>query len=580
MKTPYSHSAVLRCIFCTLLSTVLAALVLLTPAALAAGDEDPTGDVNYLKARRLVLDGKFEEAAPLLEKAVKVDPENAYLNAQLSEVYLRLNNFEKAETHGEKAVKGEPNNVEYRKSLGAIYATLKKYPEAKEQYTKISELDPTNQTAPLLLGILEAESGDFAKGIEVLSKTLSENPDNVMALFYRAKVYLEMDQIEKAKTDLDRCLTLRPAFVEAGTALGLIYEKTNQPDEAIKTYGRIRGTGTFTKRLAQLYIQKNDYKNALAALIEYEKTQPDDYTSRVKIGLIYSELKDYSKAEAQLLRILKEQPDADNVNFHLGRIYEDQKQFEKAQKSYRKVSKDAGLFFVEASLRVGFIFRQKNQIQEGLAFSKKVLDANPDTVEFYDMHASFYEVKKDFKTALSVIERGLKKNASDEKLLYFRGALLDKTGDRPGAIETMKKLIVSNPENAHALNFLAYSWAESAENLDEAEKHARKAKDLKPGDGYIEDTLGWVLFKKGKIDDALAVLEKARELQPDETVILDHLGDVYAFKQDYAKATEYYKKAQTAAKKDKETLKKIESKLAVLGKEKRVPSNEAPAKKN
>lgn len=555
-----------------MLASLLAFVALYTNPSFAAGDDQD--DVNYLKARRLVLDGKFEEAAPLLEKAVKSDPENAYLNAQLSEVHLRLNNFEKAEVHGEKAVNADPKNVEYRKSLGAIYATLKKYPQAKEQYAKIAELDPTNQSAPLLLGILEAESGNFPKGIEVLTKNLQDNPDNVMALFYRAKVYLEMDQIEKAKSDLDRCLTLRPSFVEAGTALGLIYEKTNQPDEAIKIYNRIRGTGQFTKRLAQLYIQKNEYDKALTTFLEYEKIQPDDYTSRVKVALIYSQLKDYTKAEAQLNRILKEQPGADNVHFHLGQLFEEQKLFDKAQKSYRKVSKEAGLFYVESALRVGYIFRQKDQLNEGLSYSKKVLEGNPDVVEFYDMHASFHEAKKDYKNALSVVERGLKKNATDEKLLYFQGALFDKSGKRPEAIESMKKIIVANPDNAHALNFLAYTWAEMGENLEEAETHARKATKLKPNDGYIEDTLGWILFKKGKVDEAIAVLEKAKELQPEETVILDHLGDIYAHKQDFVKATEYYKKAQAFAKKDKETIKKIDGKLAGMSKEKRVPSTE------
>lgn len=561
----------LRCIFCALLGSLFLALLFIDSPVFAADD----ADTSYLKARQLVLDGKFQEAAPLLEKALKGDAENAYLHHQLSEVYLRLNNFEKAETFGKKAVELDGSNVEYRKSLGATYATLKKYKEAKEQYGKIAELEPTNSSAPLLIGILEAESGNAEKGVEVLSKTLSENPDNVMALFYRAKIHLELDQIEKARFDLDKCLTLRPSFVEAGTALGLIYEKTNQPDEAVKVYERIQGDGAFSKRLAQIYLQKNDYEKALNALLTYEKSQPDDYTARIKIGLIYFELKQYDKGEKTLQAILKEQPDADNVHFHLARIYEEKKETDKAFKEYKKVSKEAGIFFVEASLRVGTIYREKSQIKEGIQFSKKLLDQNPDVTDFYDMHASFFEAQKDYKKALAVIEQGLKKTPSHEKLLYFQGALFDKMGNKKDAVEKMKKIIAMNPENAHALNFVAYTWSEMGENLPEAEEYVKKAITLRPADGYIQDTLGWIQFKQGKIEEAIASLEKAVTLQPDEAVILDHLGDAYLKKQDYAKATDIYKKAQSFAKKDKDMSKKLESKMSLLVKEKRVPSAES-----
>jgi tetratricopeptide (TPR) repeat protein len=533
----------------------------------------------YMQGREKELDGKYEDAAALMEQAVKADPENPFINHQLSEIYLHLSNFDRAEALGRKAVDKDPKNIEYRATLGGIYASEKKYNEAKEQYNKILEIEPDNQKAPLLLGILEAENGQMEAGVKILSKAIDDSSDNVMALFYRAKIYLEMDQVDRAKADLDRCLTLRPSFIEAGSALGLLQEKLGETDNAIKTYVRIQGTGRFKKRLAQLYLQKNEYDKALTELLDYERVEPDDYTARVKIGLIYFELKKYSDALERFNSILKEQPDADNIRFYVGAIREDMKQYDQAMTEFKKVSKDSS-FYKEAMLHIGFLYREQDKLSEGLEYARKLLKQAPDIVEFYDMCASFYEAKREYSKALAVINDGLARNAAtpDEKLLYFQGALYDKMGDRSKSIESMKKILVTNPNNAHALNFLGYTYADAGEKLDEAEKMIRRALELRPTDGYIEDSLGWVLYKQGKTDEALEHLNKAVTLQADEPVIFEHLGDIFAAQKRTDKALENYKKAVSLTdKKDTDSAKKLETKIASLGTHERVPTTAADA---
>jgi tetratricopeptide (TPR) repeat protein len=539
------------------------------------GTKNEDSGLAFVKGREKVLEGKFEEAVPFLEQALKEDPASAYVAHELSEVHFRLNNLDRAETLAQQAVDKEPGNLEFRTTLGGIYAANRKYPEAKEQYGKILELDPNNQKAPLLMGILEAESGSLEKGIEVLSKAIDRNSDNVMALFYRAKIYLEMDDMKKARADLDRCLTARPNFIEAGTALGMLHEKLGEVDKAIDAYARIQGVGAFKKRLAQLYLQKNEFEKALQELLEYEKAEPDDYTARVKIALIYYELKKFETAQKIFQAIIKEQPEADNVRFYLGAVYEEQKKYDAAMLEFKKMTADS-TFYKEAMVHIGFLYKEQNRLKEGAEFSKKLLVKNPDVMEFYDMYASFFEAQKDYKKALGVIADGLKKFPGDEKLLYFEGALYDKTGDRDHGIQDMKKILDANPNNAHALNFLGYTYADGGEHLDEAEKLINKALTLRPNDGYIEDSLGWLYFKKGKVDDAVSTLQKAAAIQPEEPIILEHLGDVYNQKKDYGKAAETYRKAiSLTQKKDRDSVKKIEDKITnlPLAKDKRATSS-------
>ncbi len=534
-------------------------------------EEKEAANLYYIKGKELLLNGKVEEAIPLLERVWKTDQENPYLNHQLAEANLRVSNYEKAEEFGKKAVEKDAKNTDYRMTLGAIYASLKKFPEAKEQYSKIHELEPENTRAPLLIAILSAESGQMDQAIKELTQIV-DGADSHMALFYRAKIYIETDKLDKAKDDLEKCLSLRPSFVEAGTALGLIYERNGEVDQAIKAYSRIQGSGQFKKRLATLYIQKNDLDKAVQALTEYEGVEPDDYTARVKLGLIYFEMRKLDKASETFQAVLKEQPDSDSVRFYLGWTLEEDKKYDEALKQFAKVKKDSN-FFKEASLHKGYIFKETGKLKEGLEFARKLILQNPKVVEFFDLEASLYDAQKNYKKALSSIEKGLKQSPEDEKLLYFQGAVFDKVNERKKAIETMKKIVAKNPNNPHALNFLGYTYAESGENLDEAEKYILQAIKLRPNDGFVEDSLGWVYFKRGEMQKAITQLEKAVALQPEEAIILEHLGDAYLKNKDFVKAQATYQKAIACSeKKDKELAKKLTTKLASIEKE-RIPTN-------
>jgi len=88
-------------------------------------------------------------------------------------------------------------------------------------------------------------------------------------------------------------------------------------------------------------------------------------------------------------------------------------------------------------------------------------------------------------------------------------------------------VVALDPENGAALNYVGYTWADKNLNLDMALEYIRKAVDLMPDDGYIRDSLGWIYFKMGDVNQAIIELEKASEMVQDDPVIKEHLGDVY-----------------------------------------------------
>ena len=79
---------------------------------------------------------------------------------------------------------------------------------------------------------------------------------------------------------------------------------------------------------------------------------------------------------------------------------------------------------------------------------------------------------------------------------------------------------------ARVLNYLGYSLVEKKGDLAEAQAMIEKAVAQRPDDGYITDSLGWVLYRVGKFAEAVAPMERAVELLPVDPVLNDHLGDV------------------------------------------------------
>jgi tetratricopeptide (TPR) repeat protein len=128
-------------------------------------------------------------------------------------------------------------------------------------------------------------------------------------------------------------------------------------------------------------------------------------------------------------------------------------------------------------------------------------------------------------------------------------------GQKEASIDTMKMVIKLSPDDAEALNYLGYTYADLGINLDEAETLIQTALKLKPNDGYITDSLGWVYFKRGQYSEALQLLKKAIKLVPDDPVILEHLGDVYLKLDSRDKAINYYQRSLDNNAKDLDSLK-------------------------
>jgi tetratricopeptide (TPR) repeat protein len=156
--------------------------------------------------------------------------------------------------------------------------------------------------------------------------------------------------------------------------------------------------------------------------------------------------------------------------------------------------------------------------------------------------ANFYKNSKEYEKAIKYYSTLISKyhllfmneegvamiNASEilSDLLYRRGGSYERMGNYAKADEDLQYSLKINPDDAYALNYLAYSWLERDYKIDEAIEMLEKAYSQKSDDPYIIDSLGWAYYLINDFIEAEKFLKRAVQLMPDDPIVSDHYGDI------------------------------------------------------
>jgi tetratricopeptide (TPR) repeat protein len=238
----------------------------------------------------------------------------------------------------------------------------------------------------------------------------------------------------------------------------------------------------------------------------------------------------------------------------------------------------------ESQLGLVTELRQIGQLEDAVQVARNVNKKEPNNPAYEVLLADLLSKTDRDDEAIKLLEEMLKRHADDEKVVTFVRQSLSgiyvNRGEFAKGEAQLEMLLAHNPDDPLPNNDLGYLYAEQGKNLEKAELMIRKALQEEPDTSAYLDSLGWVLFKRGKIREALDPLKKAVEqmkLEAEQrgsgydTTVLEHLGDVYFQLQQLSQAGEAWRQAAQAAaesvprdKRLPEIRKKIES-LEKLG---------------
>ncbi len=210
-------------------------------------------------------------------------------------------------------------------------------------------------------------------------------------------------------------------------------------------------------------------------------------------------------------------------------ILEAQDQHALAIESYGRIGVGSD-WYVTAETGRAEALRESGRVDAGIEALKSLARARPEDMSVHlalgdALRAAerYAEATDAYSAAIDLIETP---SASQWGLYYSRGITYERTDHWPKAEADFRKALELQPDQPFVLNYLGYTMVEKQEKLDEAQQMIEKAVAERPDDGYITDSLGWVLYRLGKFEEAVPHIERAVELLPVDPIINDHLGDV------------------------------------------------------
>lgn len=515
------------------------------------------------------LDNDPQRAIESYRATLVHDPKSALVRSRLAAELVKLGSFAEAKVLCEEAITLEPKYVDSYLLLAGIQVAAKEYDRAVETYNLALKVEPKSRDALLYLGVTLAEVGKVKEGVAQLEKLVKlkdnseSNIDQSVAFYYLAKIYEQSGEREKAVKAYQAAIKKRPGFAKAALALSDIFIARTEVKKAyavLEEAFQESRSPDIAERLAERHLERSDYKGAVVYLETLVEEDPTNENMKLRLALVYWQVQWFDKARLLLSDLHARYPGSSEISYYLGELELERGEFDGALLYYKKVSPDYAKYDQMVS-RVAFAYRQKNEMEKAEDFLLEAMRKRADIVAFYPLLAAVYEDQKRLSEARLVLERGERLFPEDENILYYLGFTLDRLGSKQKALAKMEHLLQLNPENPNALNFVGYTLTEMGQRLDQAKLYLERALALKPGDAFILDSYGWLLYRTGDRQQAMKKLEKAFATKPGEGVIAEHLADVYVSLNLPIKAVQVYEQALKSGG-DQEFIARVQTKLA------------------
>lgn len=414
------------------------------------------------------------------------------------------------------------------------------------------------------LGFVHAQLGNNRKAAEANEIAVRRLPRFMAA---RQNLYISQVQARNADAawavltealalsalDADYLINLAELFSDFGRQFPERREAARGQALAALLRARDSVSGPLTLKLADgLYLLGEGDQAAQTYLqfLERETVAPNlREVIRTKLADIYLRQSDRTRAIAQLSALVQENPGNAGAHYFLGVLAMQEQRWADAVSSFQRVLQIRPEFDA-ARLDLATAHLAAGRSAEVLSVLEELRKTKPKdfSVEYLSGMACYeqknYAEALKFFTAAEATAIGSETNRLTAGFYFQLGAGAERAGNRTLAVQYFEKSLSLKPDDAEAMNYLGYMWAEQKENLPRARELIERALKLEPDNDAFLDSMGWVLFQQGDAAGALDYLLKAvaKLEQPDATV-LDHLGDVYAALKEMDKAREAWAKS-------------------------------------
>lgn len=426
----------------------------------------------------------------------------------------------------------DPDSAVARQAMATLAGSQGTLESAK---SSLAALLAQPNKAPTVLLQLNALLARFQDKTEVAAavRDLSE-PYLVLpeARYARAAAYAGAKQWRPAMAEIEEAQLRRPDWAQVAILKSQVLRETRDAKAAEDSLAKflVVNPDAIEVRLAyaRLLAAEKAYVPAREQFRIAKKSQPNDIEIPYSIGLLSQQLKDWDDADAELKRVLEMMPrDPAPVYFNLGLIAEGRKDMKAAEEWFGRV--EGGDYFVSSRLKIAGIRVKRDGMEAGRKYLREAQAAQQDAPEMRNQlilaEAQLLRDAKALPAAFKLLSEAAQHSPDAADLLYDRAMVAEKLGKLDVMEADLRRVIALKPDHAHAYNALGYTFAERNLRLDEAYELVQKAVALAPQDAYIQDSLGWIQYRQGRIDEAYKTLKQAYTQRRDPEIAA-HLGEI------------------------------------------------------
>lgn len=514
-------------------------------------------DQNYFEARfqlakALSATGNFEAAEKELQKVRRQNPSSHDVQIEMARVLAFTDRPDEA-LKGLSAYLGDnAADCEALEIAGLAYGIKEDYPVAVSLLKRAVTACGANNSSPgLSLATVYHRMGDIEKAETQLTQVMAKEPENRKALYLLVDIQISRKDNTAALNTLDRIIKASPREIEAQYRKGL------------------------------LYIENNDFDNALVLSREMVKKFPDRPEGHRLQGFSYFFKKQFTEALAPLQKSLIQQPNAGSY-YMLGLTHYYRNESEQAMNQFQKAL-DLQPSFSRARVHLAVVLLNKKRTDDAIREAKTAIAREPDNALAHNVLGSAYLAKGDYtdgiselnkalaldpslaeahvKKGLAAMKRGMGRDAESELAAAVRLkpevqdtrrilALYYINHNEPAkAVELLKQGIQGGRADAVTYYLMAEAYLQQ-KNVNEARTYYIKAKeaDAKYDLAYLK--LAAIYFMQDKREQGLQELRSLVEHSPDNMQALLLLASLAEVDNDEKEARTFYLRAADTKKKE------------------------------
>ncbi|WP_461210543.1 tetratricopeptide repeat protein [Desulfocurvus sp. DL9XJH121] len=478
----------------------------------------------YLAYEDALRHKRTADALTALDELLKLAP-SPTIYAEAAELNWREKRMGKARALLKEGLEAYPDSRELAVTLANTYYSEKRHDDAAAVMRDYLKRVPDDTTVHQDLALIYLDAKRYAEALDALG-AIPEDQRTPMILYYEAKASSGLGLNHQAIAKLEAAVDRDPEFVEAWAELAYLHEVDKDYVAAEKVYTKLVEMGeTATEvwlRLVNLNIKLNNPDKALALY----RQGPSDLDFALEAATLFLDEKFFDQARAVLAPLPSGEDAPPRIWFYRALLaYEGDQDAARAIEYLEKVPVDDPHFHRAVRFRIHLLIDAERQ-DEARALIRTQQKAFPDEPDYWLLESSLAQNLGELPEARRILEQAVDKWPEDTELLYALGVILDKMNLRDQGIAVMERIITLDPEHADALNYVGYLLADNMRDLDRAQVLIAKALEVEPDNGYIIDSLAWLHFRRGRLDQAWEEIRRAVERVADDPTIWEHYGDI------------------------------------------------------